>query len=120
MELRRLDVSIKRAAEQRSELRPGRGFASLGLWFVRFGSREAATEFITGSDLPVIPVAPPGSITLGALTQGSQSPTLGLILTAATQLGVRSLNHSGYNQLNPWLFRNHSLAYDAASKGFQE
>jgi len=71
-------VNIQRAAEQRSELRPGRGFASLGLWFVRFGSREAATEFITGSDLPVIPVAPPGLDHLRGVDPRLAKPHLGL------------------------------------------
>jgi len=43
-----LDVNIQTAAEQRTELSPRRGFASLGYWFVRFAEpRSGDRKFIT-------------------------------------------------------------------------
>jgi hypothetical protein len=58
-----LDVNLQRAAEQRSELSPRRGFASLGLGWLDWQSREAATESSTEfALLPVIAIAPPGSV----------------------------------------------------------
>ena len=39
-----LDVKLKRAAERRSELSPGRGFASPGLNAVRVFEPEGATD----------------------------------------------------------------------------
>ena len=82
-------MNIQRAAEQRTELSPRRGFASLGYWFVGFGEpRSGDRKFITGvPPIPMMAVAPSGLAHLrGRLTQGSRILALGLTLSAAPQL----------------------------------
>jgi len=78
---------IPQAAEQRSELSPRRGLASLGYGPLKvIEPRRGDRELITGSDLRDRCRLFGARSFLGALTQGSQSLALGLILTAAPQL----------------------------------
>jgi hypothetical protein len=77
------------AAEQRSELSPGRGFREPWVRLIRLAEpRSGDSELVNKVRLIIgVTVAPPGLDTFFRVDPRLAEPALGLTLTAAPQLG---------------------------------